>query len=207
MEIKTFYRRNLPHLQHDYSYYFITYRLFNSLPKEVVENLKKYYLDNKNKILKIKECKLRNIKLYELQKKYFGIFDSHLDTNKECINYLSDPRIAKIVIDSINFWEGKIYETISYCVMPNHVHLLIYVERFLKPLYRTMQSIKRHSSRESNKVINRTGTFWHEESYDHIVRNRTELRNIINYIMHNPVKAGLVRNECDWKWSYAKFRL
>lgn len=205
--MKTFYRRNLPHFQFDFSYYFITFRLYNSLQKEIVESLKKYYSDNKNRITKIKDEELKSIRLYELQKRYFGLFDRHLDTNKECINYLSDPRIARIVVESIGYRDGKDYETISYCIMPNHVHLLIFVERFVKPLYRIMQSLKRHTGRESNKIINRTGSFWNEESYDHIVRSPTELKNIINYIMSNPVKAGLVVDECDWKWSYCKYRL
>lgn len=205
--MKTFYRRNLPHLQFDYSYFFITFRLFTSLPKEVVEGLKKYYLDNKSRVLKIKDNKLKSVKLYELQKRYFGIFDRHLDNNKECINYLSDPRIANIVKESIMFRDGTDYDTVSYCILPNHVHLLIYVERFVKPLYKILQTLKRYTARESNKIINRTGSFWHEESYDHIVRNRTELKNIINYIMTNPVKAGLVKNESDWKRSYCKYRL
>ena len=67
-----------------------------------------------------------------------------------------------------------------------------------------MQSIKRYSSRESNLIINRQGRFWHEENYDHIVRNQEELDKIINYIMQNPVKAGLVKNAEDWKWRYLK---
>jgi len=202
--MKTFYRRNLPHYQFDKSYYFITFRLYNSLQKEVIEYLKNYYSKNKREILKIKDCNLRSVKLYELQKRYFGIFDRHLDTNKECINYLSDPRIAGIVVNSIGHRDKIDYETLAYCIMPNHVHLLIYVQRFLKPLYKIMQSLKRYTGRESNKFINRTGSFWHEESYDHIVRNQRELININSYIMNNPEKAGLVKNACDWKWRYSK---
>lgn len=203
--MKSFYRRNLPHYQYDYSYYFITFRLYRSLQNEVVEFLKNYYLKSRNEILKIKDSGVRFNKLYDLQKRYFGIFDRHLDTNRECINYLCDPRIADVVKSSIEFRNGKDYETIAYCLMPNHVHLLIYVQRFLKPLYRIMQSLKRHTGRESNKIINRFGSFWHEESYDHIVRNERELININNYIMNNPVKAGLVKNADDWKYRYSKF--
>lgn len=205
--MKIYYRRNLPHFQFDQSYYFITFRLYNSLQREVIDYLKNYYRKNKNEILKIKDPDLRSDKLYELQKRYFGIFDRHLDTNRECINYLCDPRISGIVKKSIEFRDGQDYETIAYCIMPNHVHLLIHVQRFLKPLYKIMQSLKRHTGRESNKIINRLGSFWHEESYDHIVRNERELININNYIMNNPVKAGLVSNADDWKNRYSKLRL
>ncbi|MEO8209975.1 MAG: transposase [bacterium] len=205
MKTKVFYRRNLPHFHYEYSYYFITFRLYNSLQKEVVEKLKKDYNYNKNLILKCSNEKIRSKNLYELQKRYFGIFDKHLDENKECINYLSDPRISKIVSESIHFRDGNDYDLTCFCIMPNHVHMLVYVKRFVKPFYKTMQSLKRHTARKSNEIINRTGTFWHEESYDHIVRDRQEFYNIINYILNNPVKAGLVEKASHWKWKYCKF--
>jgi len=204
MIIKPYYRRNLPHFQIEYSYYFVTYRLYNSLDIKIVNELKNYYKQNKNSILRIKDPVNRSEKLYELQKRYFGKFDYYLDTNKECINYLCLPEIAGICAESIKFWDKIDYELLCYCIMPNHVHMLVYVERFLKPFYKTMQSIKRYSSRESNLIINRQGRFWHEENYDHIVRNQEELDKIINYIMQNPVKAGLVKNAEDWKWRYLK---
>ena len=45
--------------------------------------------------------------------------------------------------------------------------------------------------------------FWQEESYDHLVRNGRELERIRNYIEENPVRAGLVRNACEYRWSSA----
>jgi REP-associated tyrosine transposase len=204
MNTKIFYRRNLPHFHFEYSYYFITFRLFNSLQKEIVLKLKKEYYNNKKVFLKISNKRIQKIKLYELQKRYFGKFDYYLDTNQECINYLSAPEIAKIVYEAIRYRDGKEYELISFCIMPNHVHMLIFVKRFVKPFYRVMQSLKRYTATESNKIINRKGSFWHEESFDHIVRNREEYHNILNYIMYNPVKAGLVKKISDWKWSYCR---
>jgi len=50
----------------------------------------------------------------------------------------------------------------------------------------------------------RTGEpFWQKESYDHWVRNPSELEKIRTYIENNPVKAGLVRNPQDYLWSSA----
>ncbi len=208
MENKNFYRRNLPHINKEYSYYFVTFRLFGSLQKEIIIELKKYYYTNKKIILNLNTSEsLKSKKLYDLQKKYFGLFDGYLDTNKECINYLCEPRISKIVSDSIKYRDGREYRLNCFCIMPNHVHMVVYVKRFDKPFYRIMQSLKRHSARQSNIILNREGSFWHEESYDHIIRNPQEYFNIINYILYNPVKAGLVKNESDWKWSYCNFKL
>ena len=46
--------------------------------------------------------------------------------------------------------------------------------------------------------------FWQDESYDQLVRNRTEFDRIANYIEMNPVKAGLVAKPEDFPWSSAR---
>ncbi|MBU0473321.1 MAG: hypothetical protein KKF62_04085 [Bacteroidetes bacterium] len=65
-----------------------------------------------------------------------------------------------------------------------------------------LHELKKHTALESNIILGRQGTFWQHESYDHVVRNIAELRRIVNYILKNPVKAGLVIKQEDWKWSY-----
>jgi putative transposase len=65
-----------------------------------------------------------------------------------------------------------------------------------------MRLLKGSTSRLCNKELNRTGKFWHHESYDHYVRDEAELDRIIKYIVNNPVKAGLVNDWKDWKFTY-----
>ena len=57
-----------------------------------------------------------------------------------------------------------------------------------------MHSIKSYTAKEANKILSRKGTFWQEESYDHVVRSGQEHRNIISYILENPIKVGLAEN-------------
>ena len=65
--------------------------------------------------------------------------------------------------------------------------------------------MKRHTAREANRILGRTGeTFWQAESYgDHWVRDEDEYRRIVAYIESNPVKAGLVERAEDYEWSSA----
>jgi putative DNA methylase len=63
-----------------------------------------------------------------------------------------------------------------------------------------MHSLKSYSAHEANKILNRAGTFWQAESYDHWVRDADELERIIHYIRANPVKAELVQCPEDWYW-------
>lgn len=184
---KIFFRRTLPHIQPKDSIFFITFRLFGSLPADVVSALKEEF-----------ESEKRSTSV--IMKKY-----------SESPKYLSIPEIAQIVADSIDFGNGKRYNTVCFCIMPNHVHLVLdvngyTVEPYLKrPSYvlsRIMESLKRHSARKSNIVLGRVGHFWQKESYDHVVRNGNELNNIIRYIIDNPVNAGLVSSPDKWKWTY-----
>jgi REP element-mobilizing transposase RayT len=147
---------------------------------------------------------------------------------------LKDDAVAGIVKEAIDYRDKKDYDLISYCIMPNHVHMVftpiidISVERSDTSLNKTettvkriadsqdversdtslyiatkiLQDLKAFTAREANKILNRTGQFWQHESYDHVVRNYHELKRIVNYVIFNPIKAGLVENWKDWKWSY-----
>ena len=69
---------------------------------------------------------------------------------------------------------------------------------------KVMQRIKEGSSVLINQHLGRTGRFWFKDSYDHFVRNENEWLNIGNYILQNPVKAGLVKHWKDWTFNYCQ---
>lgn len=206
MNIIPFYRRNRPHITINKKAYFITFWLNKAIPTNVLIKFKNNYDFELDLLLKIKNGFERKKEIYDLQKKYFGIFDNCLAKSENNIKWLSDVKIAGIVRESIMYRDKKDYELLCYNIMPNHVHLVVYVERFVKPLHKILQSLKRHTARQSNIFLNRTGTpFWHPESYDHYVRDRSELFRIFEYTMSDPVKAGLITCPKDWNWSYCKY--
>ena len=99
--------------------------------------------------------------------------------------------------------------------MPNHVHLLFQpkettpesavgesrigeMEDSKSPLSKIMHSLKSYTAHEANRILHRSGVFWQSESYDHWVRDDDELERIVDYIMANPVKAGMVKNPHEW---------
>ncbi|WP_240540755.1 transposase [Hymenobacter montanus] len=85
--------------------------------------------------------------------------------------------------------------------MPNHVHMVVELPETAPPLIRTMQRLKGYTATQANKLLARSGTFWQPESYDHVVRPG-ELERIINYVLENPVKAGLVDEWGQWPHTY-----
>ncbi len=83
--------------------------------------------------------------------------------------------------------------------MPNHVHLLITPQVEVSQL---MRKLKGASARHANKLLSQTGQrFWQDESYDHFVRSSEELLRIENYIVQNPVRAGLAASPEQYRWS------
>src|SRR5262249_10050370 len=120
----------------------------------------------------------------------FVAMDRLLDNARTGPMYLRMPTLAEIVVEAIRYRESiSQYELHAYVVMANHVPLLItpHVE-----VSKTMQSLKRHTARESNRLLGLTGhPFWAAESYDHLVRGPDEFRRILDYIEMNPVKAGI----------------
>ncbi len=122
-----------------------------------------------------------------------------MDNNAEGNHWLKQDGIAKIVSDTLHYWDKKRYDLVGFTIMSNHIHLIIDTwdtENYTETVTTVMQSIKRHTARQSNILLNREGQFWQRESYDHLIRNEKEFKNIIHYTAQNSVKAGLVK---DWR--------
>ena len=97
------YRRRLPHFQPDDVYVFLTWRLWGSLPAN------------------------RQRRTYPTPGHAFVATDRALDCHRSGPLWLKDPRIAALVVQSIQIGESdkRFYELCAWVVMPNHVRLLI----------------------------------------------------------------------------------
>ncbi|PYX31756.1 MAG: hypothetical protein DMG80_09610 [Acidobacteria bacterium] len=87
---------------------------------------------------------------------------------------------------------------------PDHAHLIISPLR--RPdgwcwcLPEIMQAIKGASARRINKLLNRKGPVWQQESFDHVLRSEESLDQKIEYLCNNPVRAGLVSSPDRYPW-------
>ena len=204
---KEFYRRKLPHIQPKGGLFFVTYSSYGSIPSSKLAAIKEEYEMLKTQKGKNDEERKR-MKIWA-RKTYIKNIDALLSGNSSGPHYMKKERIAKIVSDSLHFWDNNSIELYCYCIMSNHVHVVF---RLLdetetvheKQLNVVMHSIKRYSAREANKILGRQGEFWMSESYDYLIRHDDELGRIMEYVLDNPVKAGLCKERKDWKWSYVK---
>jgi putative transposase len=213
MNSKIFYERHLPHYHPQGNTFFITFRLAGTLPAEIVRGLKNEREKELSIISSVVNDNDKKEKYKECQSKYFGKFDKLLDSYYHGPIWLKDHYIAQIVYNAILFRDKKEYDLIAFTIMPNHVHILfspIEIKAIVENKSDTnittiLQGLKKFTAKECNKILNRSGSFWQYESYDHVVKNDKELKNITNYILNNPVKANLCKNQEDWKYSYINY--
>lgn len=213
--LKIEYVRNLPHLQYVGAIFFVTFRLKGSLPASVVQGLITKR-DNAITLLNERNSAIITDEIDKEKKRYFARIERILDACQHGPDWLRLTDIRMVVANRIRQAAPKGYDLLAYCIMPNHVHLVVDTANQLdalsthqevtdstyQQLYKTLGSIKGGSAFEANRLLNRTGAFWQPESYDHYVRDGDELARIINYVVQNPVTAGLVTNWEAWPGTF-----
>jgi len=110
--------------------------------------------------------------------------------------------VAMILLNSLLKMHGVQYELLAWCIMPNHVHVLVapYGDQSLEKITQVWKSVSSHGI---NKLLGRSGQLWQHESFDHVIRSESSLSQFKAYIEHNPVESGLCLSPEDWKLSSA----
>jgi REP element-mobilizing transposase RayT len=70
-----------------------------------------------------------------------------------------------------------------------------------------MRSLKRHTAKEINILLERDGTFWQPQYHDHAIRKDEDLNEVVLYTLHNPVRAGLVKDFRDYPFWYCRWNV
>ncbi len=124
-DYKPEYERNLPHIQPPGATLFVTIRLAGSIPKEVLAQLKDEAEERERIIRQTAVSTQQYPYIYEEQKRQFGRWDEVLDRAEHGPHWLGQPEIAAIVVNSLHFLEGDVYDLDVFCVMNNHVHVVL----------------------------------------------------------------------------------
>ena len=188
-------RGRLPHWEIDAGLYFVTFRLADSLPNTMLEQFR----TERESILAAAAQLGRELSADE-RKRIARLFSTkierHLDAGAgSCV--LARPNIAGLVADAIRHFDGGRYRLLAWCVMPNHVHIVVRLFPGQK-LAAVIHSWKSFSAKLINRSLGRSGPLWGREYYDHLVRDGDQLDRIVRYVINNPVKAGL--RDRPWVW-------
>ena len=93
----------------------------------------------------------------------------------------------------------------AYVLMTNHVHLLVEPLKAID-LGRLIQSVGRRYVRYINQTYSRTGTLWEGRFKSAVVGRDEYLIACSRYIEMNPIRAGMVRDPGEDRWSSYLFR-
>ena len=206
-EKHSYMSRSLPHRFDTDKPIFITYRLKFTLPKNLIrtvnEKKSRWFRD-----LKSLDEHEQGLKLQEQDIIFFRWYDELIANHADMPDMLKKREIRDIVIEALRFHDGLRYTLLAYCVMPNHVHALIHPiiqeSGDIYPIAHVTYTWKRYTANRINKLMDRRGSLWQQESYDRMIRDETELANTFEYIIQNPVKAGLVENWQDWPGTWMR---
>lgn len=183
----------LPHWTKAGGVYAVNFRLADSLPKQVMET----WRASQNAIIsnaKTQGRPLTSAEILELDQLHSEQVEKHLDAGHgSCVLRRED--IAKVVADALTRFDGKWYELLAWCVMPNHVHV-VFQPRPGSDISKIMRSWKGSSAREINRILGHSGALWMMEYYDHLIRDEAELVHAIEYAWSNPESANLG----SWSW-------
>ena len=174
--------RKLPHWFQSGKLQFVTFRLADSLPRDVINQIR-------SKRAELLSMLHRNIidqhRLLTELSKLRTHAEKDLDNGYgECL--LADPAVRSIVTETMHYTMRDNAYLLSYVVMPNHVHLLFAPNEDISHL-ELIHTIKGRSAYEINKSLERRGkAVWQRDLYDRIVRDTLHLNRIMDYIRNNP---------------------
>ncbi|MBB3059871.1 REP-associated tyrosine transposase [Microbulbifer rhizosphaerae] len=192
---KGWYSRGyLPHLDSIHALQFITFRLADSLPKNQLEQL---------------ECELKQLKsVRNLESVKRKRIDQWLDAGYGCCA-LGHPEMARVMEQALLKFHRVRYQLIAWCIMPNHVHVLIEPQEPLGKIVQSWKSITaRWALRKNAELELRVPgrKLWMPDYWDRFIRDQQHFEQVIDYIHRNPVKAGLCSRPEDWHWSSTRDR-
>jgi REP element-mobilizing transposase RayT len=179
-------RGYLPYWERGESPQFITFRLAESLPTELLARWDQ-------ELQALPDGK----QLLERRRRVQVALDQG-----EGAKWLEHPEIGNLVERALLHFDGDRYRLHAWVIMPNHVHALITLVRG-RTLSNVMHSWKSFTAKRANELLKRSGAFWAPEYFDRVIRDEGHYDNAIGYAAMNPVKAGLCMLPDDWRFSSA----
>lgn len=185
-------RGYLPHFDVPSQLQSITFRLADSLPREKLRQLERELSERPEDERDV--ARRRTIEAW-------------LDAGMGCCA-LRHPALAGLMQETLLKFDGERYRLLAWCVMPNHVHVLIEQHDHLS---RIVQSWKSYTGRWALAHNAELGLgvpgdrLWMRDYWDRYIRNQRHYDAVVAYIHDNPVKAGLCLRPEGWRWSSVAF--
>ena len=89
----------------------------------------------------------------------------------------------------------------AYCLMTNHVHLILVPRNQGDSISRLMRRLSARQGRRVNRLEERIGTLWSGRFKSSVIDTDNYLLACLRYVELNPVRAGMVNQPEDYRWS------
>ncbi|MFN2508567.1 MAG: carbamoyl-phosphate synthase large subunit [Chthoniobacterales bacterium] len=178
-------RRHLPHWEQSGATYFITFRLADAVPVDVLAQ----WREETERWLKFHPEPWD----WKTARDYMRLCEENREEwldrgHGTCL--LGRPAAAQIVANALQHFDGKRYLLDCFVVMPNHVHVIVQPAP-AESITSILHSWKSFTGNAINHDLNRSGSVWMAESFDTIIRDSAHLNACREYVRRNPEKAGL----------------
>jgi REP element-mobilizing transposase RayT len=186
-------RGYLPHYNNLSTFQSITFRLADSLPKARLREI---------------ECELLESSPSKISAERRKLIESWLDAGIGCCA-LKHPALAALMQETLLKWDGARYRLFAWCIMPNHVHVLLETIADLSKIVGSWKSFTGRWAMRNNAGLGLGipgPTLWMREYWDRYIRDADHFASVRTYIENNPAAAGLCKHPSDWPWSSATIR-
>lgn len=127
-----------------------------------------------------------------------SIYHVMLRGNERKQIFIDDEDKQRMIDTIIDKCQKEKAELIAYCLMDNHIHIIFGVLNNLDVL---IKRIAVSYVYYFNKKYRRIGHLFHDRFKSENIENEEYLLEAVKYVHNNPVKAGIVNNPLNYKWS------
>ncbi len=181
--------RHLPRWEAACATYHVTFHLADSVPQEQL-GIWRAERDRLKAIARQANRELTEQEITEMKEVFNVRVERYLASGYgDCV--LKNAEVAELLAGVLEHSNGKLYSLHEYCIMPNHVHMIVGGFSAASPLNNVLTVWKRASGHAINKALARAGDVWHRDTYTRIIRDEREYAGQLRYVWFNPETAGI----------------
>lgn len=92
-------------------------------------------------------------------------------------------------------------QTVACCLMPDYLHWLIADAASMKQLVHSFKSYSTYAAR----TLGHRHRLWQSSFFEHVLCGDEDLRQVADYIIHDPVRSGLVDAVRNYPYQWVRF--
>ncbi len=116
---------------------------------------------------------------------------------KDHLPVFANAAVAATAVDVLRAHAAKTGTPVyAYCVMPDHIHLVVGPSSSCD--ITTFVGQYKNLAQRAAWSCGVEGSFWQKSFWDHFLRIEEGLQEIVDYVLYNPVRRGLVEEWRDY---------